>query len=159
MRAEMELQKGADIVGLPQVDEALTLRYRLASGKFAQMSGPVLLLRTGVFPTMSSDVLEDNKRKQPLEMSATSLLADNVEFTLPAGYEIEELPEALSLTYPFGAYERSVEVRKGSVVVHRQRRILQPVIDVDQLDAARDFFRAIAEDERSLIIVRRAEGK
>jgi len=154
MQAEMEL-KSADVFGVTEVDDDIMLRYRVTAARFGQVSGPVMLLRTGVFPTMSSFTLEDKNRRQPLELTATSVVGDSVQFNLPDGYEVEELPPPLELKYPFGLYQRKVEMSKQTLTVSRTRTILQPVINVEQLDAARDFFRQIADDERSVIVLRK----
>ena len=143
------LQK-TELQNLEKYDENLMLTYRFIAEGYAKKVGNLLLVRPRVLGRKSWMLLEVRKeRKYPVEFPSTSLQTDMVEITLPIGYQVDELPPPVDLKNDFAEYRSEAEV-EGNVLRFRRRYVVKVVVvPTDHLAELKQFFRAIADDERN----------
>ena len=81
---------------------------------------------------------------------------DAFEITLPAGYEVDDLPPLTAADYSFGSYH-SKSVAEGNVIRYtRTYEIKKPSVPVSKLDDLKKFYRIIASDERNTAVLKPA---
>jgi hypothetical protein len=66
----------------------------------------------------SSDIMESKEpRKYPVEFRGPEKDTDIYEITLPAGFEVDELPTPVDADYSFASYHSKTEA-KGNVLTY-----------------------------------------
>jgi hypothetical protein len=74
-------------------------------------------------------------------------------FTLPEGFAVDEIPEALRLDTAFGAYSTNMESRQGSLSFTRKLVLKRDIIPVEQYTAVRKFFESIHIAEQAPVVL------
>jgi hypothetical protein len=129
--------------------------YSFAALNYAKNAGDLLLVRPRVVGNWASDILEKKEpRKYPVEFSGPMKNTDAVEIKLPAGYEVDELPQAADAEYSFGSYHSKCEVKDGALLYIRTLEYKELSVPVDKLDQLKKFYRIIATDERSTAVLK-----
>jgi len=146
----------AAVRNMRAMDRPLEWHYTLEVDRYAKTAGDLILLRPRVFGTLGSALLETKEpRQHPIEFDAPLRQTDVFEITLPAGYEVDELPTDVDEDLGFIAY-RSVTEVKGNVLRYaRTAEIRELSVPVTKADALRQFFRAIEHDERMSAVLKR----
>ena len=96
------------------------MTIRLKSYYYAKSAGNLLLVRPRVLGEESSGLLETKEpRKFPIEFEGPLRDTDSFEITVPAGYEVDDLPAPVD----FGPQLRQLPLQDGS---ERPRDSLHP---------------------------------
>jgi hypothetical protein len=95
-------------------------------------------------------------RKYPVEFEGPARDTDIFEIIMPAGYQVDEVPEAVNADYDFASYHAKTEVN-GNVIRYTRtfevKELSVPVVNADQL---KNFYRTIASDERNMVVLKPA---
>ncbi len=148
--------QGAEVENLEDFDETLVLSYRFVATNYAQAAGDLLLVRPCVLGQKGWDLLEGKERKHPVEFPNTTLESDSYEIALPEGYEVDELPPAVEIDSPLGAYRSQVEVEGNVLRYRRSYEIRDVLVGRERLDELKKFFRRVAADERNVAVLKRS---
>ncbi|HWN08115.1 MAG TPA: DUF3857 and transglutaminase domain-containing protein [Pyrinomonadaceae bacterium] len=129
------------------------LDVTFAAPSYAQlMQDRLLVFKPAIVSRRDSLSLTESKRKHPVVLKSSSY-SETVRVKLPAGFEVDELPDVVKLDTPFGAYTTSYEVKDGQLVFTRnfvQRAITVPVA---QYDSVRSFFARMRDAEQSPVVL------
>ncbi len=131
----------------------LFLRYSFSAPQYAKKSGPLMLVRPRVLGNKSWDIAE-SKRLYPVEFDSTTMETDNFEIDLPAGFEVDELPDPVDAVYDFGEYHSKFEQSAGKLKYSRRYVIKQVVVPTERVDEVKKFYRQIASDERNTAVLK-----
>jgi transglutaminase-like putative cysteine protease len=145
----------ARIGNLDQYDQNLTLDYQVVVNNYAKTAGDLLILRPRVLGEKGSSILAGKDRKYPIEFQGATRQDDIFDFTLPDGYAVDELPDPVKAECPYGKYQSHVEVKGKTLEYSRTYEIDDIVVPTSKLPEVRDFFREIAADERSSIVLKK----
>ncbi len=147
--------EGSEVKNLEDIDQTLVVEYRFWSRDYAKAAGNLLLVKPRVLGEKSSDLLEGEERKHPVVFPAATLHTDIFEIALPAGYEVDEIPEPVEMDFGFAEYKSEVTV-EGKVLHYRRNYAIKDVqIPTERLEELKDFYRRIAADERSTAVLKR----
>jgi hypothetical protein len=80
--------------------------------------------------------------------------SDSVEITLPAGFEVEDLPDAVSVDYGFAAYHSKAEFSGNVLSYHRTLEIREPSVPLNKVGDLKMLYRVIAADEKNTAVLR-----
>jgi hypothetical protein len=149
----------AEAGGLQQYESPLILRYQFQAPEYAKRNGPLMLVRPRVMGHKSCDVAEGKKRHYPVEFNNASDEIDTFEISLPAGYEIDEIPDAVDVAYDFGEYHSHIEQAAGKLKYSRHYTIKQVIVPTERLDDLRKFYRQIAADEKNMAVLKKVGTK
>jgi hypothetical protein len=143
---------------LDDIGQSLVMDYQFVAQNYAQSSGNLLLVRPRVVGEWSNPVLEDTTKPRlyPVALRATNLMSDVVEITLPAGYNVDDLPTPVKLDYPFASYNSKVEFDGKVLRYTRTMQLKSVLISNDQLGDLKKFYEQVADDESTSAILRRA---
>jgi len=147
---------GASIGNLDNYDETLTLNYKFVATEYAKTSGDLLIVRPRVMGEKGSSILAGKPRKYPIELTGTSLETDVFDITLPAGYVVDELPEAVRAECNYATYKSDFQVKDNVLHYSRTYEIKGIIVPTEKLPEVRDFFHQIAADEKSSAVLRRS---
>lgn len=140
----------ASVSNLMQNEQPLRYDYSVVVDRYAKNAGNLLLVRPRVLGSKSSALLETKEpRKFPVEFPGPSLDSDTFEITLPAGYEVSDLPPPVDVDYDFASYHSKTEADGDVLKYTRRIEIKQLTVPVAQIDTLKKFYRIIASDERN----------
>jgi hypothetical protein len=145
----------ASVVNLEHTDQPFGFNYTFVSDNYAKSAGNLLLVRPRVLGSKSWGVLETKEpRKFPLEFEGPSHDTDSFEITLPAGYEVDELPPPMDVEYSFGSYHSRTEALGQTLHYTRSVEIKELSVPVSKMDELKKFYRMIASDERNTAVLK-----
>jgi Domain of Unknown Function with PDB structure (DUF3857)/Transglutaminase-like superfamily len=149
----------ARIDNLRHTDQPFGLDYSFESSSYAKNAGGLLLVRPRVIGVKASDFLETKEpRRFPIEFDGPALDTDTFEITIPDGYAVDDMPGPVDLDYGFASYHSKTEV-EGSVIRYKRTfEIKELSVPVSRSEDLRKFYRTIAGDERSTVVLK-ASGK
>jgi len=110
-------------------------------------------VRLNILPNNLLPVFSAKERSTPLATHPL-LLDDEVRLNLPAGYTVEELPNAEKIRTSFGSYEKKYEMAEGVVTCRRSLRIDRIVVPVAGYPEFRKFLADVARFDRSTVLLR-----
>jgi transglutaminase-like putative cysteine protease len=147
----------ASVGNLHALDRPLEWHYKFAVTAYAKLAGDLLLVRPRLIGSDASSLLETKKpRHLPIEFDIPRHDTDEFEIELPAGFEVDELPPPVHLATPFGSYDSETKLVGRALVYSRRLSFDTLSVPADQAPALREFFRAIARDERNTAVLKRA---
>lgn len=91
-------------------------------------------------------------RKYPLVLTS-SALSETIRIKLPAGFDVDELPDAVKLETPFGYYKTSYEVKGAELVFTRTLSQRAGTVPPEQYDLVRRFFERIRSAEQAPVVL------
>jgi hypothetical protein len=146
----------ATVGNLTDYDKSLTIDYGFVAPNYAKMAGDMIILRPRVLGEKGSAILTGKERKYPVEFADATLQTDEFDFTLPAGYAVEDLPAPVKVDSEFVAYQSEVKVDSGILRYKRSYEIRNVIVPTLKLAELKTALGKIAADERSSIILKRS---
>lgn len=148
----------ASITNLQQTDRPFGFDYSFESANYAKNAGGLLLVRPRVLGTKARDFLETKEpRKFPVEFEGPVRDTDSFEISIPPGYKVDDVPAPVDTDYSFASYHSKTEA-DGSVIRYmRTYEIKELSVPVNRVDELRKFYRTIAGDERSTVVLKPAD--
>jgi len=125
-----------------------------AAGYGQLMQNRLLVFKPAIVSRRESVPLTDSKRQHPVVLTSTSY-AETVQVKLPAGFEVDELPDAVKLEANFGSYATSYEVKDGQLIFSRKLVQRASTIPVAQYASVRSFFEKIRAAEQAPVVLAR----
>jgi Domain of Unknown Function with PDB structure (DUF3857)/Transglutaminase-like superfamily len=154
--ATFQIAKAAAL-GLHETALPFEYDYSFIAPNYAKHAGDLLLVRPRVLGSKSSAILETSEARQyPVELPGPERDTDVFEITLPAGYEVDDLPLPVDANYDFADYHSKAE-KDGNVLRYtRVFEVKQLSVPLNQMDDLKKFYRIIATDERSSAVLKPA---
>lgn len=123
-----------------------------ARGYGQLMQGRLLIFKPAIIARRESLFLTDARRSQAVVLDARAF-NETVRFTLPAGFDVDELPDAVKLDTPFGVYSTSYEVKGDQLTFKRALAQRAMTIPVAQYASVRTFFEKIRAAEQAPVVL------
>ncbi len=139
------------------MDQPFGYQYSLVAQNYAKTAGNLLLVRPRVLGSNSSDLLEKKEpRMFPVEFDGPAKNMDTIEITVPAGYEVDDLPPAVDVDYSFASYHSKTEAAGNVLRYTRTFEIKELSVPLNKMDDLKKFYRIIAGDERNTAVLKPA---
>jgi hypothetical protein len=146
----------ATVANVHANDRPLEWNYTLEVEGYAKNTGNLLLLRPRLIGSKSSALLETREpRREPIEFGYAVRDKDLFEIALPNGFQVDELPPPLDIDLPYASYHSKCEVAGHGVRYQRTFEIKALSVPIEQAEGLRDFYRAIHDDERLQVVLKR----
>jgi len=134
--------------GLDGLGEPVTIEVQLRLPNVARLSGESLVIPVNISPGRRiQEWGRTRDRKQPLQLRVLERETSLDRWATPGGFEVETLPEPVTLDTPFGAWTQQVAVSGDQVVVATSFEPRAWRISADDYPAWRAFLEAIARAE------------
>jgi len=147
----------ATVGNLQKTDLPFVYNYSVVAQNYAKTAGDLLLIRPRVVGNQSSDVLETKEpRKYPVEFDGPSRDTDTFEITLPAGYEVDDLPPPVNADYSFASYHSKTEVNGNTLKYTRTFEVKELSVPLSKVEDLKKLYRVIAGDERNTAVLKPA---
>jgi hypothetical protein len=145
----------ARVVNLQQTSLPFGFEYSFEAVSYAKSAGGLLLVRPRVIGTKSSALLETkDPRKFPIEFEGPVQDTDSFEITLPAGYEVDDLPPPVDAEFGFASYHSKTEAKGNTIEYTRTFEVKELSVPVSKADELKKFYRIIASDERNTAVLK-----
>ncbi len=157
---ERWLTRGATAARLQKlepVDKHASAQFELDIEFFAPSYGQLMQNRLLVFkPAVASRTrgmyLTEKARKHRIEFESNSF-TENVVFELPAGFDVDEMPDAVNLAMPFGTYDTKYEVKDGKLFYTRSLITKRTSVPAEKYSAVREFYTKIMDAEQTPVVL------
>ncbi len=128
--------------------------YSFRAPGYARTAGDMLLVRPRVMGTDSMPLPRES-RNWPIDLGAMQVRRDQIDLTLPAGYVVDELPNAVSLDTDFASYHSTVTAEGGMLHYTREYTVKQLELEATRYDELRQFHERIAYDEATTAVLKK----
>ena len=118
------------------------------------MQNRLLVFKPVIVGRRNALSLTENIRNHPVIIDSEAV-KETAVFTLPAGFIVDETPDAVNLETPFGKYATSYEVKDGKLYFTRSLTLNRTTVPVDKYNSVRDFYAKIREAEQSPVVLMR----
>jgi hypothetical protein len=147
----------ASVINLQRTDQPFGFSYSFEADSYAKNAGNLLLVRPRVLGVKSMGFLETKEpRKFSVEFEGPVRDTDSFEITIPAVYEVADLPTPVDRDYSFASYHSKTEVNGSVIRYTRIFEVKELSVPVDRTEELRMFYRTIANDERSTVVLKAA---
>lgn len=93
-------------------------------------------------------------RKYPLVLESNAF-TETVRFKLPAGFDVDEVPDPVKIDSEFGSYAASYEIKDGQLLYTRKLVQRAATIPADKYGDVRAFFGRVRASEESPVVLAR----
>ncbi|MFN0141104.1 MAG: DUF3857 domain-containing protein [Pyrinomonadaceae bacterium] len=148
---------GAKLVSVKSKDNveksSFDLDIDFSAPRYGQIMQGRLLVFKPVFVGRRNDIfLTENKRLSPVELDSHAL-AETATFTLPTGFAVDEMPDAVNLDTAFGKYSTKYEVKGDKLHFTRTLTIKRSSVPVEKYDTVKSFFAKMRDAEQAPVVL------
>jgi hypothetical protein len=123
--------------------------------RYAQsMQGHLLVFKPSVVTRGGSVWLVEPTRKHPVVLESETF-NETVRFKLPAGFDVDEMPDAVKINSEFGTYTATYEIKEGDLLFTRSLVQRAATIPVEKYSDVRAFFGRVHASEQAPIVLAR----
>ncbi|HEY9230506.1 MAG TPA: DUF3857 domain-containing protein, partial [Blastocatellia bacterium] len=157
---ERRIARGATGAAVSKVEPAdnpvegrFALQVEFTAPRYAQlMQDRLLVFRPAILARRETLALTSGLRKQPVVLHPNAY-TETVRVKLPAGFEVDEMPDAVKMDAPFGSYETVYQVKDGQLVFTRKLVVRAATIPVEEYAKVRSFFERIRAAEAAPVVL------
>jgi hypothetical protein len=147
----------ATVSNVDYPDRPFGYDYSIVAENYAKSAGNLMLVRPRVVGEYASGILEQKElRKYPVEFDGPAKNSDMFEITLPAGYEVDDLPPAVDVDYEFASYHSKTEAAGNTLKYSRTFEVKELSVPLSKVDDLKKLYRIIASDERNTAVLKPA---
>lgn len=147
----------ASIQNINKTDQPFGFNYSFVAPNYAKNAGGLLLVRPRVLGVKAIGIATSKEpRKYSFEFSGVGLETDNFDIAIPAGYTVDDLPEAADADYSFASYHAKTVVEGNTVHYRRTYEIKQASVPVEEAAKVKRFYQVVAGDERNMLVLKPA---
>jgi hypothetical protein len=133
----------------PQIDEELDIYV----AGYATITGKRLFIVPNLMNQSSSKLIPDTARKYDVCLYGEYKDVDSVQIELPAGYEIEALPQPLTIKTKFGLYSNSIKMSGNTLHYVRVREHYAGRYPPSEYAGLVKFFDEIYKADRAKVVL------
>ncbi len=116
------------------------------------MQGRLLVFKPAIVSRREALFLTEATRSQPIVLDSHAF-TEIVRVKLPAGFEVDEMPDMVKLETAFGTYKTSYEVKNGELVFTRALTQRAATIPSAEYQSVRKFFENIRAAEQAPVVL------
>jgi hypothetical protein len=138
-----------------QADSSFALNVEFSVAAYGQlMQNRLLVFKPAIVSRLDALSLTEPSRQHPVILHSRAY-NETVRVKLPAGFDVDELPDPVKLETAFGNYASTYEVKDGQLIFTRTLVQQDAVIPVEQYSAVRSFFERIRAAEAAPVVLAR----
>lgn len=146
---------GAKIAKIEPADNHAEGRFALdvefTSPSFARtMRGNLIVFKPAIVSRRDGLFLTEERRKYPVLLQQQAY-NETVRVKIPAGFAVDEIPDATKLETPFGVYSATYELQGDQLIFKRALTLRGATIPAERYKEVRDFFGRVLAAEQSLV--------
>jgi Domain of Unknown Function with PDB structure (DUF3857)/Transglutaminase-like superfamily len=131
------------------------LDVEFTAARYGQsMQGRLLVFKPAVFSRGGSLRLLGATRKHPVVLESQGF-SETTRIKLPAGFEVDEAPDAVKFDSEFGSYSASYEVKDGQLIYTRSLIQRAATIPAEKYADVRAFYGRVRASEDAPVVLAR----
>jgi transglutaminase-like putative cysteine protease len=147
--------QSSDIQHLNQIQQDLIYKFKFTTPQYAQIRGPLMLVRPRVMGEKSSHVEQERKPRQyPLELRRTSRETDTYEIEIPQDYKVDDIPDPVKIDVGFASYQSKVEIEGTKIRYWREYIVRDLSVNADHIADWRKLQGVIGSDEAAAVVLK-----
>jgi len=143
--------KQAEMSGLIG-DGHMRLSLDFTAAQFSQTTSLLMIVKPGALALGVDYIFPPGERKLPVKLEA-DLYKDAVRIKLPAGFKIDELPEAVHLESRYGAYRANWKADGEDLVFEQSTEVRDVLVPAAQYAEIRAFFDRIGGSQMAPVVL------
>ena len=153
-KAEIEEHK---IDGFDNIYKPLKESYNFSTTDNITFAGDMIYLTPLLNERIKENPFKLEERKYPVDYAYKISERIIMQYTVPEGYEIAEIPEAVNMSLPSKAanFQFQVSSAGNMIQVISNFKINQPVIHFDLYPALKNFYNIIIEKQNQKIVFKK----
>ncbi|WP_026753942.1 DUF3857 domain-containing protein [Sediminibacter sp. Hel_I_10] len=129
----------------------------LNASKYASVSGDRLIFSPNIFDRNTSIPERYRSRKTALVIERGYLDEDEFEIEIPTDFEVEAMPDELTINSKFGEYTIENELQNNKIVYRRKLVIKEGNYLKSDYKLYRDFKKEVAKQDASIIVLKKTK--
>jgi hypothetical protein len=146
--------KAESVENVQNLEEKFVVKYQISASEYAKTAGTLLLVRPRVLGS-DAEALNDKPRKYPIDLRVVGTRRDTFDVSMPAGFVIDELPDATKIDVGFATYSSEVKANQNVLRYSRELVVKELVLKPDQYDALKKLEAAITTDENRSAVLKK----
>ena len=145
------------VVNLKKIGKPLLQSYSFTKEAQAEVIGDKLYFSPLFFLATSENVFKAEERVYPVDFGFPWKRKIMMNIQLPAGYEVESLPEPTAVQLPenLGKYTFNISKTPSGISVVMTKEINTPVITPDKYGALRELYKRLVEKEKEKVVLKK----
>ena len=131
----------------PSIVEHLNLKLK----QYAKHVGHKMLIRTNMMSVLEPMPYESHRRQSPIYIKQSRLEEDTINYQIPAGFKMNNIPPSKNITSDFGEYHSSVEPIEGGFQYIRKFHLFKGTYPPKDYEDFVDFTEEIANADKEQI--------
>jgi len=134
---------------LPEIDEQLDV----VVDNYATITGKRLFIMPNILSRGGMKLSEEGERKVDFVLDYEFRNEDNYDAEIPEGYQMEAMPQDVSLKTKFGSYSCSTKLNGNKIIYHRVREQYSGRFPAKDQAELTKFFEDIYKADRSKMVL------
>jgi hypothetical protein len=151
--------KLTEVSDLHSSDAPLTISANVELPSVVSLVGSRAMVPLAVFAGAEKNPFSSEQRKRAIYFHYAYGVEDDVTFKLPAGYDIESLPEAADVDMGALHYVAAYKKEQGAVHMGRKMFVNTEMIGRDKYAAVRSFFSKAAALDQEQVVLRKSTAQ
>ena len=146
-----------EVKGNNDVLEPFTVTYKLKTQKGVEVLGDLIYVNPIILGRIEENPFKLEFREFPVDFIANQRYTYSLQFNVPEGYVVDELPEAAAVALPdnAGIFRYLIQQQGNMVVVRCQLNLLKSLFTSIDYVALREFYNQIVQKEAGQIILKK----
>ncbi len=146
-----------EFTGMKDLDQDVVIDFDFKALDFAKVGGEEQRFRPITRYSLTRSFANKEERFYDVELYYRHVYAAREEYSLPAGYEIAELPEDADYDSPFFSYTARFRAEEGKVVCDKEIRIKALRVPLEDYADFRELCRKCDRYEEKEIVLRKMQ--
>lgn len=146
----------ADFSDINNRDDVFELKYKIEAQRYANKTGNRLFIKPNAFNRFNSMPETGADRKYIFDFGYAETVVDTVKITLPTGFTVEALPNAIKLSKPFADFEAMVIKKEDGNLLYTRRYVQkQRFIPRELASEVNTFYRSISTADQMMVVLKK----
>jgi len=132
--------------------QPLELNYKLTAPRYSKSTGGMLLVRPRVLEDWTP-YFDEKPRTLPIDLTEAKHMHQSLTINLPAGYQVDDLPDPVKLSTDFGTYDSTITVADGKILYERTLDITTNELPANRIADFSHFESAILRDQKAVVVL------
>lgn len=116
------------------------------------MQGKMLIVRPGLLTVAPNYVFTKKERTLPVSLEALAR-KDVIEIHVPSQFTVDELPDPVEETSPYGTYKASWKVKENTISFEQSLEVKETLAEKAQFADVRAFFERVSSGQAEAVVL------
>jgi hypothetical protein len=141
--------------GWQQTGGPVIVDFEINVPGYAVSAGDRLLMPATLFPTTQKDTFKRAERKYPVYFHYAFSELNLAVIGVPANFALENLPEPMDASTPFGSYRKTSKTGENQIITSRALTVKEPLFEPQKYLELKDFFSQVQTGDESQVVLKR----